>query len=246
MEVLSVCARIKGNPDLIVSSIPITAHAEEHQLHMNGKTTSVRVKLDKQWIVWASVEYVYIWGSKPPISVRFKETCVETLPVPWPTLSIWWSSAHSIGLPSASLIRAIEERNKEMSSLDCWYNNFTPFIPNPYMTKLDPFGHGLWQGNLFLLFRGNELSWLWTSLMWSLNFLMHTTQAPWHTDKQLHLKNNAHTKQYSAFHLLTTTDLSKQQAHNAKYFPALRNHVPSAFSAEHVHDVRDAYHVMLN
>lgn len=78
--------------------------------------------------------YVYVctWGSrKPRLSMRVKETRVETVPVPRPTLAIWWSLAHSLGLPSASLpagrtlIRAFEQRNKEMSSTDYGYNNFS-------------------------------------------------------------------------------------------------------------------------
>lgn len=68
----------------------------------------------------------------------------------------------------------------------------------------------------------------------------------WHSDKQPHLENNAHAEQYTAFHLLATIDLSKQPESHAKYFSPLRNHEPSACSAETVHDVRDAYHVMLN
>lgn len=61
----------------------------------------------------------------------------------------------------------------------------------------------------------------------------------WHSDKQSHLENNAHAEQYTEPHLHATTEVSK-------YFSPLRNHEPSACSAETVHDVRDAYHVMLN
>ncbi len=67
-----------------------------------------------------------------------------------------------------------------------------------------------------------------------------------HSDKQPHFENNAHAEQYTEFHLLNTIDLSKQQACRAKYFSPLRTHEPSACSAETVHDVRDAYHVMHN
>lgn len=68
----------------------------------------------------------------------------------------------------------------------------------------------------------------------------------WHCDKQPRLENNEHAEQYTEFHLLTAIDLSKQRASRAKCFSPLRNHEPSARSAETVHDVRDAYHVMLN
>lgn len=71
-------------------------------------------------------------------------------------------------------------------------------------------------------------------------------QVVWHCDKQPHLENSADTEQYTGFHLLTSIDLSEQPASHAKYFSPLRNHEPSACSAETVHDVRDAYHAMLN
>lgn len=68
----------------------------------------------------------------------------------------------------------------------------------------------------------------------------------WHSDKQSYLENNVHAEQRTEPRHLTTIDLSKQPASHAKYFSPLRNHEPSACSADTVHDVRDAYHVMLN
>lgn len=82
--------------------------------------------------------------------------------------------------------------------------------------------------------------------MCGLYFLIHTVQVVWHSDKQPHLENNAHAGQYTEFPLLAAIDLSKQPACRAKYFSPLRNHEPSACSAETIQDVRDAYHVMLN
>lgn len=71
-------------------------------------------------------------------------------------------------------------------------------------------------------------------------------QVVWLSDKQPHLENNAHAEQYTEFHLLTTIDLSKEPASHVEYLSPLRNHEPSDCSAETVHDMRDAYHVMLN
>lgn len=46
------------------------------------------------------VQYVCTWVCRKPfVSVRVKETHVETVPAPQPTLAIWWSLAHNLGLP---------------------------------------------------------------------------------------------------------------------------------------------------
>lgn len=53
--------------------------------------------------------------------------------------------------------------------------------------------------------------------MCTLYFLIHTVQVLGHSDKQPHLEYNAHAEQYTAFHLLTVIDLSKQPMYQAMY-----------------------------
>lgn len=52
--------------------------------------------------------------------------------------------------------------------------------------------------------------------MCSLYFLIYAVQVVLHSDKKPHLENNAHTEQYTEFHLPTAIDLSKQPAYHAK------------------------------